>query len=621
MRLLKVEARNVFSIDHLELRLCDRGLTLISGENGSGKSSIANKSILWGLYGATSGGVSANDVIRRQAPKDEHSYVEIEFEGVDGGPYRIIRSRRPKATLELFSGEDDKDLTRRQQSETQDTINQLLGRDLQAFLQTDYMGQGREQSFLSLTPKAQKDILEQILPIKYLSSWATSAKQFRTELKAVLSKVNDRINKSSGKVEQAETYYGQMKDKAAWFEGNKRDQLAKYRSEIEEESGKAKPLLDMLELKKKELSQLDSEVSVGDVESLKVVIEEYEKRLDKHSAELNDASKSSLDWHSHHAVLSSKIVDTTGVCPTCGQSLSTEALEKYQKEQETYKSQLEQAKDAVAQIKLYTDNISAQKDTDSKVVAENKQKLKMEEAKLEKYRALEREISDITSRTQTSRLPTLREAMATLSAQRNPFSDAVVSSGKEVDELTKDLEKLNNKYRKLSESMTMLNFWVDAFSNDFRFFMLDKACPFLESKVAHHVKELNSSHLHASFSTTKELKSGDTKAEFAVKVWSDEGGEGFDSLSGGEQQILSFAMGLALADLAETQVGGASSVMILDEPFIYLDAKNSESLVNYLIGSKRETTLLISNDDHLKSLIPNVIGVVKNESGCTSFSN
>ena len=78
--------------------------------------------------------------------------------------------------------------------------------------------------------------------------------------------------------------------------------------------------------------------------------------------------------------------------------------------------------------------------------------------------------------------------------------------------------------------------------------------------------------------------------------------------------MTSFAIGLALADLAETQVEGSSHFLILDEPFMALDGRNCENIVNYLSGElaqKRETILLISNEDSLQSLISNRIHIVK----------
>ena len=144
--------------------------------------------------------------------------------------------------------------------------------------------------------------------------------------------------------------------------------------------------------------------------------------------------------------------------------------------------------------------------------------------------------------------------------------------------------------------------------------MFNKACPYLQARAAYHLKGIGNEQLKVEFSTTKELKSGEERSGFAVVEYSESGGKGFDSLSGGEQQMASFAVGLALADLAETQVQGASHFLILDEPFMALDERNCENLVNYLaneLSSKRETILLISNEENLKSLIPTRIHVEK----------
>jgi DNA repair exonuclease SbcCD ATPase subunit len=138
------------------------------------------------------------------------------------------------------------------------------------------------------------------------------------------------------------------------------------------------------------------------------------------------------------------------------------------------------------------------------------------------------------------------------------------------------------------------------------------ACPYLDQATSDHLKALDNAHLHVQFSTVKLLSSGDAKEDFNVRCWNDTGGEGFDSLSGGEQQIVSFAIGRALADLARTQTTGEYQFQILDEPFSMLDERNSENIVNYLKENiKAGTVLLISNEDQLKGLILNRINVIK----------
>jgi len=107
------------------------------------------------------------------------------------------------------------------------------------------------------------------------------------------------------------------------------------------------------------------------------------------------------------------------------------------------------------------------------------------------------------------------------------------------------------------------------------------------------------------------LKSGDIREKFNLEIQSDHGANSFDLLSVGEKQMVSFAASLAVADLATTQVGGRSNILILDEPFMGLHKNNCDKIINFLNSSNIETILLISNEDNLKSMVPNRVHVVK----------
>ena len=78
--------------------------------------------------------------------------------------------------------------------------------------------------------------------------------------------------------------------------------------------------------------------------------------------------------------------------------------------------------------------------------------------------------------------------------------------------------------------------------------------------------------------------------------------------------MVSFAIGLSLADLASRVGGAESGFLILDEPFSELDARNAEAVIAYLtaeVENGRDTIMLISNEESLKGLIHNRIHVIK----------
>lgn len=126
---------------------------------------------------------------------------------------------------------------------------------------------------------------------------------------------------------------------------------------------------------------------------------------------------------------------------------------------------------------------------------------------------------------------------------------------------------------------------------------------------------MNNNHISAVVSTSRELKSGKNKGEFNIEVSSTTGANSYIHLSGGERQIVDFAVGLSIAELANSQTKTSTNILVLDEPFVDLDKRNSESVVEYLKTlideGYKDTIFLVSNDDNIKGLIPNKIVLEK----------
>jgi DNA repair exonuclease SbcCD ATPase subunit len=229
--------------------------------------------------------------------------------------------------------------------------------------------------------------------------------------------------------------------------------------------------------------------------------------------------------------------------------------------------------------------------------------------------AICKEVKQLQGRIKTKeREVAITEGLKNLKAVTNPFTRLVSSSKEDLaterraaDTCTAIIEaeeKVREHYR----------FWNHAFGKDLKTLLFEKVCPFLESKANQYLNDLNNGQIKVSFSTVKSLKSGDTKDQFSVTASSTTGSNVFELFSGAEKQLTSFAVGMALSDLAALQTQGASKFMILDEPFLYQSPENCENIVNFITTHKvgdGSTLLLISNEDNLASLIPNRVHVVK----------
>jgi DNA repair exonuclease SbcCD ATPase subunit len=215
----------------------------------------------------------------------------------------------------------------------------------------------------------------------------------------------------------------------------------------------------------------------------------------------------------------------------------------------------------------------------------------------------------------------LKEKVRLFTAATNPFKNLVelAKDAMEEEQEVGELHRLQSV--KLAKAVKHYKFWANAYGSDLKTLVFNQVCPFLERKANEFLRDLDNGQIKVKFRTVKLLKSGDARDQFCVTAASDTGAEVFELFSGAEKQLTSFAVGMALSELASMQVEGSSSFMILDEPFLYQSPENCERIISFvtthLVGDKA-TILLISNEDNLVNLVPNRVHVVK-ENGVTSI--
>ena len=167
---------------------------------------------------------------------------------------------------------------------------------------------------------------------------------------------------------------------------------------------------------------------------------------------------------------------------------------------------------------------------------------------------------------------------------------------------------VKGQMRALDAEHSTIQKWQTIIKTQVRLALLEYACPVLSTITNRNLQDLRNGQI----SLKAYVERNGARDELAISVQSKSGGEGFDTLSGGEQQMTAFAFGLAMAELAVRTRGVLPDIMILDEPFSMLDERNSEAIVDYLTQkAPANTVLLVSNEETLKPLIPNVVKVIK----------
>ena len=575
------------------MSLGNRGLTLVTGwsyddnnGNAAGKSSLARNAITWGMYGKTVDGVKADAVINTSIKNAKHCGVTLHFEGVDGNEYRIYRSRKPNelvlskrfvTTLPAHpTGEEWEDLSQRLEKDTQELVDALLGRDHKTFIQANFFGQGREQSFLALPGSEQRAVIEEILPLSSLESWHVNAAAGKKAAQEKVDAARSSLRAQKERATMASDHYeGLNSQKKTWD------------TDMIVELDGLQHQLNAIQLTSSGVEEeITSLMQALPVQPLEESFEQYraeEKRLTSFNSTLAyaiDNLTGDIDARASRPE----------VCSACDQALPVAAVE-------------------ANKISIVSDK--AQRDIYVKERGENEAKRYNNDAQL----AICKEVKELKGRIKTKeKEATLKERMRLLEEASNPFTMIATVALAERNKEGLAYDTYNAVLLAEEKMRDHYYFWDKAFGKDLKTLLFDQVCPYLEAKTNKYLSDLNNGQIKVKFSVTKEMKSGDTKDQFSVTASSSTGSKAFELFSGAEKQLTSFAVGMALSDLAGLQTKGATKFMILDEPFLYQSPQNCEAIVSFLTTQKAvgdSTILLISNEDNLAGLIPNRVHVVK----------
>lgn len=180
---MEIEIKNFRCWKKHKVQFIEKGIILISGESGSGKSSILN-SIFFGITGIG---------VKILTYGEKKCFVKMKFE--KGKISEIYRSKNPCRLIVTLRENDNKI----EDDEAQGYINSVYGKNFQ---QTSYMNQKMIHSFLSLSPSEKISFLQKfVLDDSFIQEMKKKCKEKISELKRFIMERKSKITVLQGEID------------------------------------------------------------------------------------------------------------------------------------------------------------------------------------------------------------------------------------------------------------------------------------------------------------------------------------------------------------------------------------------------------------------------------------
>lgn len=207
------------SIPYLELNLGSKGITVIRGATGEGKTTILS-ALVWGAYGKNLKGKSDVNTWEKYRPKNYNgTKVEIYF-GKDGKTHKITRCLKYKGEINGAKGKDRLiyeidavEVSEKNKGDIQALINADLGMSYSLFMNSILFGQGMKR-LIQESSSDKKDLFEEIFELGYISKARDIAKGYYTEALGEYNEISQKYSSSKEKKQSIQRMLDDLKKQA-----------------------------------------------------------------------------------------------------------------------------------------------------------------------------------------------------------------------------------------------------------------------------------------------------------------------------------------------------------------------------------------------------------------------
>jgi len=322
--------------------------TLVSGENGAGKSTMLD-ALTFVLFGKSFRGVNLSLLINSINEKD--CEVEIEF-SLGKNEYHIIRGIKPKK-FEIYKNGDLLDQDAKSRDYQKILEEQILKMTFKSFCQVVILGSSNYIPFMKLSSKDRRSVVENLLDIDVFSVMNTLVRARLQAAKEYVKDIDHKVELVKEKVDAKNKLVETLQKKSS-------DSAEKYREEAKETGNQMDKLAEDIELHGKKIDKLLEQVKDKDgvsdnllqSESLETELKNKIKNIERNV----------------------KFYEENNTCPSCKQDIQEYHKECVYKEQAEEKIKIEESiQTIVDDIKIAEEKLNTINEILEDIQTENEQ--------------------------------------------------------------------------------------------------------------------------------------------------------------------------------------------------------------------------------------------------------
>tara|TARA_R110001592_G_scaffold175360_5_gene414439 strand:+ start:68 stop:1780 length:1713 start_codon:yes stop_codon:yes gene_type:complete len=292
--------------------------TLISGENGAGKSTMLD-ALTFALFGKSFRGINIPQLPNSINEKD--CEVEIIFT-IGNDEYRVFRSLKPKK-FEIYKNGNLLDQDSKSKDYQKILEEQILKMTYKSFCQVVILGSSNYVPFMQLSAADRRAVVENLLDIDVFSVMNTLVRARLQVAKEYIKNIDTKIEITKSKVEDKQKLIQTLEKKS-------NDSVDKYQKEIEEARKQIKELNEDIQNQQRSIDNMLSQINDKDTIPKSLI------KLESNETQLKNKIKTIQK--------NIKFYQENDTCPSCKQNIQQHhkdcVFEEKAKEQQSIENQL-----------------------------------------------------------------------------------------------------------------------------------------------------------------------------------------------------------------------------------------------------------------------------------------